>query len=523
MVTTISLGERVEALADAVALAGKHLPPEIVADATTVVEKAQGRLRHGTDHTVVALVGPTGAGKSTLFNALAGHDISSTGVRRPTTGHTHAAIWGDGAGQLLDWLGVSRRHHLDPVKSDPSLTGLVLLDLPDFDSTAVEHRLEVDRIVELVDLLIWVSDPQKYADEVFHRNYLAAFSDHGSVMGFVLNKADTVSDADLDVVVDDFTRRITDDGIDDPRVIAVTATADLGLAELRAIIAEEVASKRAASARLDADVRAAARSMNADGSPRRVSSGQHRSLVESLGRAAGIELAADLTATQHRRSGRHAMTWPPMRWLRNRRSALADLPRPGATAASSAEIAAALRTIGEVAGDDLDRGWATALRRTAQSVHVDVEVALTAITDALGRGQQRPPRWWTAVAAAQRVLGLAALAGLVWLFALAVLGGLLMLDTDPLAIDTPGATWIPLPTLLLLGGAGAGLVLGWLVRLPLRLGARRRAAKVRTGLLADVRTIADEIVLSRLTAVLDERTEVQRLLAVASRQPAKKP
>ena len=56
----------------------------------------------------------------------------------------------------------------------PALRGLVLLDLPDFDSVEARHRLEVDRLLRLVDLVVWVLDPQKYADRVVHQQYLAA-------------------------------------------------------------------------------------------------------------------------------------------------------------------------------------------------------------------------------------------------------------------------------------------------------------------------------------------------------------
>ena len=60
------------------------------------------------------------------------------------------------------------RHRVD---SD-GLQGLVLLDLPDFDSVETAHRLEVDRIVELADALLWVVEPQKYADAALHDRYL---------------------------------------------------------------------------------------------------------------------------------------------------------------------------------------------------------------------------------------------------------------------------------------------------------------------------------------------------------------
>ena len=81
-----------------------------------------------------------------------------------------ASSWGDeSAEDLLDWLQIPRRHALE---TDPTmaaaLDGLVLLDLPDHDSTEVGHRMEVDRLVQLVDMLIWVVDPQKYADAAIH-------------------------------------------------------------------------------------------------------------------------------------------------------------------------------------------------------------------------------------------------------------------------------------------------------------------------------------------------------------------
>ena len=86
------LERRLEALAEAVALAEGRLEPAAVADAGAVVRRAGERLGHGLDATVVALAGPTGAGKSTLFNLLAGRELSRTGVRRPTTAATTAAV-----------------------------------------------------------------------------------------------------------------------------------------------------------------------------------------------------------------------------------------------------------------------------------------------------------------------------------------------------------------------------------------------------------------------------------------------
>ena len=92
-----------------------------------------------------------------------------------------------GADRLLDWLEVPRRHRHEP---EPALDGLVLLDLPDHDSVKLEHRLEVDRLVGLVDVLVWVLDPEKYADAAVHDRYLAPLAGHAGVLLVVLNQID---------------------------------------------------------------------------------------------------------------------------------------------------------------------------------------------------------------------------------------------------------------------------------------------------------------------------------------------
>ncbi len=78
--------------------------------ARAVADRAGERLRLSGEHTVVALAGSTGSGKSSLFNALAGEELSPVGVRRPTTSKAHACVWGsEGATALVQWLGVPRR------------------------------------------------------------------------------------------------------------------------------------------------------------------------------------------------------------------------------------------------------------------------------------------------------------------------------------------------------------------------------------------------------------------------------
>ena len=91
----LSLTDRLAALREAVELAEDRLEVPEVGRARALLGKAGAREALG-DATVVALAGATGSGKSTLFNALVGADVSTPGVRRPTTGVAHAAVWGSG-------------------------------------------------------------------------------------------------------------------------------------------------------------------------------------------------------------------------------------------------------------------------------------------------------------------------------------------------------------------------------------------------------------------------------------------
>src|SRR3989475_662461 len=119
------------------------------AEAARVAETARARLRFPGEAYVLALAGGTGVGKSTVLNALAGEEVSPAGARRPTTAEPVAWVPADKRAelaQLLEWLGVTqvREHHAD------GLGELAVLDLPDFDSVAVEHRARVDALLPKV-------------------------------------------------------------------------------------------------------------------------------------------------------------------------------------------------------------------------------------------------------------------------------------------------------------------------------------------------------------------------------------
>src|SRR5258706_1078418 len=100
-----ALVERVDALKRFVHAAEGHVPESELVTARTVIDRASERLALSKAHTVVALAGATGSGKSSLFNALSRLQISRVGARRPTPGVAHPCVLGtEGAGPLLALL-----------------------------------------------------------------------------------------------------------------------------------------------------------------------------------------------------------------------------------------------------------------------------------------------------------------------------------------------------------------------------------------------------------------------------------
>src|SRR5258706_6938486 len=191
--------------------------------ARDLAERASARLRLCAgaegDNTVVALAGATGVGKSSLFNALAGMPLSPAGHLRPTTAQAHACVWNArGADPLLDWLGVApgrrfvRESALDG-EDEAALRGLVLLDLPDVDSVATDNRVESGPLGGILDLVIWVLDPQKYADQTVHEEYLQHMGALRDVTVVVFNQADRLSPADAARCRTDLARLVEADGL----------------------------------------------------------------------------------------------------------------------------------------------------------------------------------------------------------------------------------------------------------------------------------------------------------------------
>jgi GTP-binding protein EngB required for normal cell division len=492
------LVERAAALADLVRAADGIVDADRLAPARGLGARTGQRLARSPDYTVVALAGATGSGKSSLFNALTGLGLSDVGPLRPTTAHAHACVWGGSGGQLLDWLGIpaelrfQRESALD-AEDEVALRGLVLVDLPDFDSLATEHRVEADRLLERVDVVVWTTDPQKYADQVIHERYLRTFHRHREITVVVLNQADRLSTVDVMRCVEDLLRLLKADGLSGVPVLATSAVSGPeGVAQLRGELEKAVASRQAALRRLGTDLDEAVDGLSTVVGPPANEPGPDavRALNDAVAGAVVVPALVRAAEDSYRYRAGRAAAWPPLRArarkpdpvgrLRVEQDGEPDAPAESARAQRSV-IRLAARALGDRAAAGLPQPWASATTAAARSRLKELPYALEEAVGRTDLGLRRTPVWWRLVGGLQWLLLAVAVGGAGWL-----LSGYLLarLGNDHLR-----------PALV--GGAAvlAGLLLPLLVAPVVAIGARRARSRADARLRAALAEVTSELVL----------------------------
>jgi energy-coupling factor transporter ATP-binding protein EcfA2 len=486
--------------------------PTVEADA--VRSDAAARLGFPSDAYVVALVGGTGVGKSSLLNALAGTEVSRASVRRPTTARPVGWVpqaAGDELGELLDWLGVAP----DDVHetSSAELGRVAILDLPDLDSTSADHRERVEAILPRIDAVVWVTDPEKYADAVLHDDFLVRWLPRLARQLVVVNKADRLTPDEAEAVRRDLERDLTRLATGGDRagrvppvpVILTSATGgDAGTDALRRWLAEQVEAKQVVRARLIATIRDAgaslalaagvdptkpARPLLDRDDRRRAADGATTALLRVVdlptlerqavaatrarARARGAGPLGGLTSRLYRWSGRQARVADPIaflaRWRERGSLAPAVEPIRAAVAEPLRMAPAGTRQLlaRSVAADGLERSLGRA---------VDRAVAL--------RDEVPTSRVWPVIGLLQTVATLALVVTAIWV----VLWVFVKFPVDSVALPVVGRMPTPFVALVVVLAAGyllarlLGLHAGWIGR----RWAHRLAADIRSNVEREV-------------------------------------
>ena len=164
---------------------------------------------------LVLLLGPTGAGKSSLLNTIAGAEVSKVGVLRPTT--REAILYASesdsrrilGSGRLAAISKERLKLAAEPATAD----GIAVIDAPDIDSVERDNRELADVLVETSDLCVFVTTATRYADLV-PWEVLRRVRERGLPFVAVLNRV-PVDEQDRAAVVADAKRLFGQAGLPD--------------------------------------------------------------------------------------------------------------------------------------------------------------------------------------------------------------------------------------------------------------------------------------------------------------------
>jgi GTP-binding protein EngB required for normal cell division len=514
---------------------------QLLGDAEALLVRAGERLRLSSVHTVVALAGGTGSGKSSLFNRLAGAEFSTVGVTRPVTKDVHACVWGvAGSGSLLEWLAVPRRYRyarasaLD--RGEASLTGLVLLDLPDHDSVVTQASGLVDRLVGLADLMVWVLDPQKYADAAVHRRFLVPLGGHSEVLAVVLNQSDTLSAGQIEDCVGDLRRLLDSERLHEVQILVTSAATEAGLDELRKLLINAVSARRAASARISADADdIVARFVQYAGDPdiapdaaaSSILQGGTGQLADAFSRAAGISAVGDTLQSARELRAVDYVGWP-VAWLVERLKGRDPVRKirhgkfweelrgvtAGPSGAQQAEIDNALTRLADEVSSVLPKPWSETTRAALRSGAQEIPAALgTAIGESLP-AENRVAGWWRIVGAWQGLLLGSVIVGLAWMAAITVFGVIKTGSNVPrLFSDLALLPWIAalIVAMLLLGALTASACMN-----TARTAAARESLQVADAMRERMAVLAREMAIMPAERELSELGRFREELAVAA-------
>lgn len=158
---------------------------------------------------IVAFLGGTGVGKSSLLNKLAGQSIARAGVERPTsrevTLYHHQSVSLQQLDETFPLQDIQIARH-----DKESNKHIVWIDMPDFDSTEEKNKDIVMQWLPFVDVLLYVVSPERYRDNKAWQLLLAEGANHAWL--FVMNQWDRGVPSQYE----DFQQQLTKAGFDNP-------------------------------------------------------------------------------------------------------------------------------------------------------------------------------------------------------------------------------------------------------------------------------------------------------------------
>jgi len=354
-------------------------------------------------------------------------------------------------------------------------------------------------------VLVWVLDPQKYADAAVHNDFLRPMASHGAVTLVVLNQVDKLNPDDAAAVMHSLEGILARDGLGKVRVLSASALTGDGVPTLRGAIRNVVVQREATTQRLSADVTKAAAELaraSGEGEARGIKGNTKARLASELSTAANVPVVVDAVQRSFARESAKRTGWPVTRWLLRfrpdplrrlnlgRDDTKPELSRtslPPAGAPERARTDAAVRDFADEASAGAPGPWRAAIRSVARDGREQLPDALDQAIAGTDLKTGKRPLWWILFNTLQWIALLLAAGGLGWLGVLAVLGYFQM--PVPEVPRTEGWPW---PTLMVTGGVVLGIVLAITGRILGGWAARVRASGASKRLKAAVAAVAEQ-------------------------------
>jgi len=494
--------------------------------ARRVLTDARERLGFEGSAYVLALVGGTGVGKSSLLNTLAGGIVSPAGARRPTTGTPVAWVAEsarDETAPLLRWLDVREvRDHTSGEFAD-----VAILDLPDIDSTTPEHRARVDLLLPRVDAVVWVADPEKYRDAVLHDEYLRHWAPRLARQLVVLNKADRIG-PDSERLRAHLAASLRAEGIENVGVAVTSATGDGDARELRDWIVDGVEAKRVVSERIATELGAASLDLatragvQTEAKPLITAEQRARVLADVTRESAAIidlaglerqAVAATRLAARPRGAGPFGLVTTFLYRATGRDRVVADPEGYLRRWRERGSLQRAAEPIRRLVGDVLPRvpseaRGAIATLIDAEALHARLAHAIDAAV-ATRTAEVRPPTSavWSLIGALQYIVTAALVFAGLWIAAV------FLLHAPFASIDVPILGPIPTPLVVLAALLLAGYVLARLLGAHAGMLGRRWARRLRGDLTRELELRLRDVLFARIDTIDAARERIARARA----------
>ena len=158
---------------------------------------------------ILSLEGGTGTGKSTIFNVLAGREVSVSGSERPKTfgpiffcHKKHKDII-----SMPNVLSAYEKEFIESIEKIPAICGdplkikvilhgdknlenIFLVDTPDIDSVETLNREMAEDVYNISDIILFITSQEKYGDRLPFQIFQQALADEKYFL-IIMNKVDS--------------------------------------------------------------------------------------------------------------------------------------------------------------------------------------------------------------------------------------------------------------------------------------------------------------------------------------------